>query len=250
MSTDSSMKLNRNNFLNIVAFVMSFVLNYQEGPGHEDNWFNGMNAMTSLFPRYESLMTPADTTFILTKVILILEGVFTFAQLLPKYRGNYLVQECVRYWYFVLAFTQLLWSFDLNIENIWGSIVSTIFMGVMFAAVSMILISQAKASDSATQTPEEYWLLRFPFNVHCGFIMANFIASINAMFVQIGFGAVTQFILGFISLGIFVLAGYKFIFMNGPHANYAIPSVLAFYAVSKNKTKDIVYIKDYSSNVY
>jgi len=239
MSTDTSTKLNRNNILNLAAFAMSFVLNYQDGPENEGNWLNGMS---SLFPRYESLMTPANTTFILTKVILILEGVFAVVQLLPKYRGNHLVQECVKHWYFVLAFTQLLWSLDLNIENMWGSVVSTLFMGVMFATVSMILVSQAKSSDSATQTPEEYWLLRFPFNVHCGFIMANFIASINAMFVQIGFGALTQFISGFISLAIFVLAGYKFLFMNGPRANYAIPTVLAFYAVSRNKIKEFFSI--------
>lgn len=229
MSTDTSTKLNRYNFLNLVAFGMSFVLNYtEEGPENEGNWFNGMS---SLFRRYESLMTPADTTFILTKVILIFEGVFAIVQLLPNYRGNHLVQQCVKHWYFVLAFTQLLWSLDLNIENIWGSVVSTLFIGVMFAAVSMILVSQAKATDPATQTREEYWLLRFPFNVHCGFIMANFIASINGMFVQIGFGALAQFIVGFISLAIFVLAGYKFLFRNGLHGNYVIPSVLAFYAI-------------------
>lgn len=229
MSTKSTTGLNINNFLNVAAFALSFVLNYEDG--QENKWYNGLS---SLFPRYESLMTPADVTLILSKVILVFEGVFTVVQLLPNYRGNDLVQKCVRKRYFILSVAQLLWSIDFNLENMWGSFVSTALMTFMFVAVSKILISQAQISDPLTQTHEEYWLLRFPFNIHCGYIMANFVSSINAMFVQIGFGAAVQFVVAFISIGLFVLAGYKFLFVNGRHGNYAIPSVLSIYLVSQS----------------
>lgn len=221
-------KLNIYNYANVVAFALSWALNsnFAEGPGRE-GWaiFSGMDELQR---RYESIVNPIGYTYLIAHIILLLEGVFTVCQLLPKHRQTVLVQDCVKWWFLSSAVAQLFWSIALSFENVFAGFFGIIFMGIMFYSVTRILQSQAKASDKS-QTPEEYWLLRFPFSVHFGWVFAVFVMSINGFFSE--FGLWLQLIVGYISLAAFGAVAYKLLFKNGPSPNYVIPSTIAWVCV-------------------
>jgi len=217
--------LNLYNGLNVAAFALSWLLN--SAIGEPEAVFNGME---NLRRRYESIVTPMALTYLMMHLVLVLQGVFAVCQLMPKYRQSDLVQKGVRHWFFLSAISQLLWSFDLGVEGTFGALLSVALMGLMFFTVSVVLRSQAALSYE-TQTPEEYWLLRFPFSIQCGWILAVFIESINAFFKELEVGQIFQFILGVLSFGFFVFISWKMLFANGVNPNYIIPSVLAWFTL-------------------
>lgn len=221
--------LNYINYINVAAFFLSWVLNssIQQEPGQEEG--NFMSGMDELARRYESVMTPASLTFLVAHLILLFEGVFTIGQLLPKYRSNALVQDGVNIWFLVSSVGQFLWSVNFQLESTLGSILSSIFMGIMFFTLSKILLAQAALTKS-TQTPEEYWILRFPFSIHCAWVFAVFVMSINAIFVQMESSDFVQCLMGVISLLGFAGVGLKMLYANGSKPNYVIPSILSWFA--------------------
>ena len=136
----SDEKLNLYNYLNIVGFALSWVLNSDivRGPRDaEESWiiFNGIG---ELFQSYESIVMPISQTYLIAHLILLLEGAFAITQLLPRFRGSIMIQECVKHWFFLSALMQLLWSIDIGIQNVFASIVSVIFMGTMFFSITKV----------------------------------------------------------------------------------------------------------------
>ena len=85
---------NRYNVLNVVAFLLSWLINSEValdvGPGGDGFYF--FEGMRDLGRRIESIVTPAAFTFLTSHLILLMQGVFTIAQLLPKYRSHTLVE--------------------------------------------------------------------------------------------------------------------------------------------------------------
>lgn len=226
-----SERLTLYNYLNVVAFALSWVLNSDvvRGPeGQDQNRF--WSGIGNLFNRYESIVNPTSQTYLIAHLILLLEGVFTCVQLLPKYRASIMVQGSVKHWFFLSALMQFLWSVDLGLQNMFGHILSVLFMGGMFFSVTRILLHQAANTDS-TQTPEEYWLLRFPFSMHFAWAMAVFAMSLNGFFVQMEFGRTAQVVMGIITLLSFIGVSFKMIFRNGPKPNYVVPLVLAWFCI-------------------
>lgn len=218
-------KLTVYNGLNVIAFGLSWLLNSGIGDG-PDVVFDGMEKLRQ---RYESIVTPASTTYLMAHFVLLLQGVFTVCQLMPKFRGSVMVHEAVKYWFLLSAVAQLIWSLNLGMEGLFGSILSAALMGGLFYCNSRILTSQAHMTFE-DQTPEEYWMLRFPFSVNFAWILAVLVESINAIFVQMEFPLFLQVALGFISLAFFGGVGWKMLFANGKCPNYVIPSVLAWFS--------------------
>ena len=118
-------------------------------------------------------------------------------------------------------------------ENIVGALLSVVFMGVIVYLNGKILMKQASISvEDETQTGEEFWLLRFPFSLQCGWSMTVFVMAINGFISFIELGQVVQLIFGFLSLAAYVGISWKMLFANGQKPNYAIPSVVAWVVVS------------------
>jgi hypothetical protein len=219
--------LNNLNYLNVAAFVISWALNSEVDMGPDFEYFRFLDGMRELGRRYESMVTPAETTFLIAHFVLLFQGVFAVTQMLPKYRGSVLVQDGVSHWFFASVVVQLIWSINFALENLVGVILSVVLMGVMVYFNSQILMNQAYLTEE-TQVPEEYWLLRFPFSLHTGWTMAVFVMSINGLITYIGLGAIIQLIFGLISLVSFVGISGKMLFANGDKANYAIPAILGW----------------------
>lgn len=87
-------ELNNINYVNVATFLLSWLLNSQvadQGPGNE-NMISFFSGLGELARRYESIVTPLGATFLMSHLVLLLQGVFTVAQLLPQYRASSLVQ--------------------------------------------------------------------------------------------------------------------------------------------------------------
>ncbi len=222
--------LNIYNYANVAAYVLAWLLNsnFDEGPGREG--FRVFSGMNELQRRYESIVNPFRYTYLIAHMILLLQGVFTISQLLPKHRQSPLVQECVKFWFLISSVAQLLWSLSLSFETSIAALIAMVFMGIMFYSVTQVLQSQARISDK-TQTPEEYWLLRFPFSIHFGWVLCVLVMSINAFFYQFEVAQWLQLVIGYISLAVFGAFSYKMLFKNGTYLNYIIPTTIAWFCV-------------------
>lgn len=135
-----SEKLNLYNFLNIAGFALSWVLNSDviRGPDRDDGGNMFFRGIGELFETFESIVMPTSQTFLIAHLILILEGAFAIAQLLPKFRGSIMVQESVKHYFFLSALMQFLWSVDIGIQNLWAAAVSVIFMLTMFVSLTKV----------------------------------------------------------------------------------------------------------------
>ena len=80
------------NYLNVVAFALTWLLNSEVDFGSEDHVFDFLSGMRELGRRYDSVVTPTENTFLMSHVVLLFLGIFTVVQLLPKYRQSPLVQ--------------------------------------------------------------------------------------------------------------------------------------------------------------
>lgn len=225
-------ELNVINYVNVATFLLSWLLNSQvadQGPGNE-NMISFLSGLGELARRYESIVTPLGATFLMSHLVLLLQGVFTVAQLLPQYRASSLVQDGVKYWFAASVIAQLLWSLDFALDNAFGAFLSVAFMALMVFFNGQIMMSQASLTTS-NQTSEEFWLLRFPFNLHTGWTMAVFFMSINGFVKAFEPPQLIQLIVGLLSLAGFVAISWKMLLRNGDKPNYAIPAVLAWFVI-------------------
>ena len=84
--------LNNLNYLNAAAFVLSWALNSEVDMGPDLEFFRFLDGMREFGRRYESMVTPAETTFLIAHFVLLFQGIFAVTQMLPKYRGSAMVQ--------------------------------------------------------------------------------------------------------------------------------------------------------------
>jgi len=224
--------LNRINYLNVIAFLLSWTLNSEVdiGPDNALGFFGFIGSMRELARQYDSIITPVELTFLVSHLVLLFHGVFAVTQCLPKYRGSILVQEGVKYWFFASMLTQLIWTWNFGLDDLIGSILSVLFAALMAFFTSQTLMSQASLTDE-NQTHEEYWLLRFPFSLQTGWTLAIFILTINGLAREIGLGDLILLIIGFVSLTAFAAISWKMLKANGSRPNYAIPGVLAWFVL-------------------
>jgi hypothetical protein len=109
--------------------------------------------------------------------------------------------------------------------------------------ILQILILQARNTDS-NQTPEEYWLLRFPFSLHFAWALALIGMSVNGFFYKLEIGSAYQVVLGVITILAMAGIGFKMIYKNGPLPNYVVPTIISVVLVS------ILHLYSFFNNVH
>merc|ERR1712087_78322 len=146
------------------------------------------------------------------------------AQMFPKFRGKAMVQDGVKFYYILTCIFQVAWTFVFSFEVIELSVVLIVSI---WASLVAILYSQYYTESEGTLV--EFWLLRFPFAIHCGWLTAASALNVNVLVVSIGPepAAPTQLAVGIVSLAVlhavsvWVLFGFK-------RPNYTIAGVLAW----------------------
>lgn len=221
--------LTSNNATNVLAIFIIFLTSLELDLGPEyPEWLRDRNIE---FEEFETILTPPALTFVFSKYVFLLEFIFSFVQLLPRYSQNPFVKEGVGHWFLVAAICEVFSSIFFEIDSAGEAFFSTVLLGFICASLIKILICQMKISKERDhfQSPEEYWLLRFPFNVHAGWSIAVFILAFNNFCVVADFSPEMQAIIAILSLLGFAAMAAKMLLFNGRKPNYAIPAVFSFF---------------------
>ena len=219
------------NALNCVAVLIHILasINYG-GPGGME-WLNSIRE----FGKFETIVTPTDATFYVRDIILYFNVTFGICQMLPKYSSGEIVQEGITYWFFAATAAQVISTIFFSFDSLMGFFFSTVILGGMVFCFIKILLNQSSGSvDEVQHSPEEYWLLRFPFSLQAGWYICIFISSVNNVLVRTGFGNYpwVQVLLALICFVAFAGVAAKCLMFNGENPNYVIPAVIAIFTVS------------------
>eukprot|EP00933_Yihiella_yeosuensis_P063056 TRINITY_DN66111_c0_g1_i1.p1 TRINITY_DN66111_c0_g1~~TRINITY_DN66111_c0_g1_i1.p1 ORF type:complete len:308 (+),score=55.42 TRINITY_DN66111_c0_g1_i1:98-1021(+) len=166
--TDGVSKLNWKNYANVAAYVANVVVTYTSITG----LYGETN--TVLSKRYQTLVTPAGWAFAIWGPIFIWEGIFTVAQMLPRYRNLDSVQKTSPWWWATCAF-QVSWSLFFAQEMITAALVC--MLGILFS-----LLGALAFGDSVRGTTSEYWLIKAPFSLHAGWLIAASAVNLSVEF--------------------------------------------------------------------
>jgi len=185
------------------------------------SWF-GAKSNSELSDKYSTIVTPAGTAFSIWSIIFLFQGIFAVVQILPRYRSKPMVQDGVWYWYAIVCLMQNCWTFSFGFDVVPLSIV---FMVLIW--LSLVLLEVFQYKTISENTLEEFWLLKFPFAIHCGWITAASAVNANVVVVYSAAPAPTQLAVGIISLAVLHAISVWVVFaLNKP--NYTIACVLAW----------------------
>ncbi len=218
-NSNSSPKLNHKNFINLFSYIANIALVYGVGNA---GWI-GTPTNGELSDKYQTLVTPNSSAFTIWAVIFIAQGIFAILQLLPRLRDHAMVQQGVGYWYMMVAATQIGWTFTFAYEQI---IVSLAFMLAIWICLICILYSQYYTESDGKLL--EFWVLRFPFSVHAGWITAASALNVNVLVVDLKPDSATiQLAVAIVSLAV-LHAVSVWVLFNIPRPNWTMACVLSW----------------------
>ena len=146
------------NWANLIAYVVNFAVTYSSLTGV---WGK---TNTELSAKYQTLVTPAGYAFSIWGPIFIWEGVFAVAQMFRKYRHNNVITYMTPFW-ISACICQCGWTLAFAQEQIF------IAFFCMLGILVSLLVGMYR-TDMEPYTISEFWLLRAPFSLHGGWIIA------------------------------------------------------------------------------
>jgi len=196
----------------------------------------GLPDNATLSDKYQTLITPAPYAFAIWGIIFTSELVFVIAQALPAYRSHPIVIKAVSYNFALASLAQCLWTIAFGIEYL---LLSLIFMIGIFLPLLRILFKTASTHEFPAVNKKEYWLLKFPFEIHGAWILAATCLNVNVLFVGAGASAKVQTVVGWTCLGLlFAIGVYACIKKRTYNRVWTIPCVVAWasFAISRELT--------------
>ena len=208
------------NYLNVAAYAANAGATYCIGAlGLFDAPTNA-----ELSEKYQTIVTPAGWAFAIWGVIFTMQLVWSTVQLLPSFRANPLVIDGVGWYYLAVCGAQIAWTVTFSFELM---LLALFFMLSILYFLLKIVSSQYKLGGAVTT--RDYWLLKFPFSIHAGWIVAASLVNINLVLVKYGTRGSVQFVMAILSLVLLLLANTYFLHLACP--DFVIPCVLAWAAV-------------------
>lgn len=215
------------NYLNVAAYAANFLVTYAVGAGG----VFGTPTNAELSAKYQTIVTPAGYAFSLWGVIFIAELIWTCYQLTPAYQASSLVREGVS-WYFVgVCAAQIAWTLTFTFEFISLSLVA--MLSTLYCLL-MIVTAQYKLTGNIST--RDYWVLKFPFSIHAGWIVAASLVNVSVVLVKLEANANLQYFAALISLAVVLLATAYFLHLTRP--NFVVPLVLAWALVSGIRVRE------------
>ena len=209
--TTSSNRLQAVNYANVIAYLVNFlVVGFSPRFGLPDN--------ATISEKYQTLVTPAGYAFGIWGIIFTAELVWTIAQCFPSYRSTELVTKGVGYYFVWACLAQALWTIAFGLEKISLSLVC---MVLILIPLVVVLTNLSKIDAGSIG---RYWLLKFPFEIHCAWLMAATLVNTNVVFVAGQASANVQAIVGWMSLVLATIVGIYYTMQR----KWVVPSVLAW----------------------
>lgn len=167
------------NYLNLTAYAAHLFVWYGIAVA---GWMGHQTTRWSRTEQYETLVTPADwAARYLWIPIVVAQGVFALAQLLPHYRLRPIVTTGTGYFFFYTVLCQIVYTFLFSFGLFIFSFVAVVGTAV---ALLSLLISQhhyyyhhgnhsvgRRSSSSSIRHISEYLLFRLPFYLHTGWVL-------------------------------------------------------------------------------
>eukprot|EP00438_Fugacium_kawagutii_P011780 Skav222954 [mRNA] locus=scaffold1489:715898:716566:- [translate_table: standard] len=155
-------------WVNMLGYLVNLGITY----GSLTGAFGATN--TELSRKYQTIITPAGYAFSIWGAIFTWEGVFAVAQMFPSLSTSPVVDRITPWWLFACCF-QVAWTLCFARELIAGSLAC--MLGILFSLLVGILCVDFLPEISL----KEYFLLRAPFSLHCGWIIAASALNINVL---------------------------------------------------------------------
>jgi len=193
----------------------------------------GLPDNATLSAKYQTLITPSGYAFAIWGIIFTAELVWTIFQTLPSYRSHPLVVKGVGYNFALACFAQCLWTILFALEHMVASLVAMVSI-----LIPLLLILKQTSSPKSFQstTTAEYWLLKFPFEIHASWILAATMLNINVVLVAYKASSTVQTAVGWSCLAFLFGAGI-YALTQTPTRNrvWVVPCVVAWasFAISK-----------------
>ncbi|CAE7447640.1 unnamed protein product [Symbiodinium natans] len=208
-------KLGWRNWANLAAYVVNFATTYASLTG----LFGATN--TDLSAKYQTLVTPAGYAFSIWGPIFIWEGIFAVTQMLAKFRSSQLIFDMTPFWLSACAF-QCAWTLAFAQEMI------TLAFVCMLGILASLLAGMAR-SDLQPVTTSEFWLVRAPFSLHAGWIIAASAVNLCVMADRLHAAPSTQLALAMLSFA--AVVGLVSILSFAPRGD-AIVGLVASWALA------------------
>lgn len=244
-------RANCNNLLNFLGYALSIGASYLGGVG---GWFGG-DPIPELNSRYQTIITPSATYFrYVWAGIYLSEGFFAIAQLLPRFREQPLVQGGVGPLYFLACAFQVGYTVTFGYEIMPAAFCCMFLLAVTLLAILSrqwtVVNNEAKKTDTCASLGETtlhqaeedmaahpprlpYWLLRFPFCVHAGWIAMSTPVSLCVVFVSEGLPATYELWVSVISLPLLFGGCMGLLLREESGApSYAFPFTVAYACAS------------------
>lgn len=157
-SSEMATPLGWRNWANLLAYLVNLGLTY----GSLTGIFGQTN--TALSQKYQTLVTPAGYAFSIWGPIFIWEGAFAVTQMFPSFRSNNVITYMTPWWIAACIF-QCCWTLSFARESIFISF--WCMVGILLS-----LLGGIYRTDLQPYSNKEFWLLRAPFSLHGGWIVA------------------------------------------------------------------------------
>lgn len=162
-----SAPLTWHNWANLVAYLVNSSVTYASLAGI----FGGTNE--ELSAKYQVLVTPAGWAFSIWGPIFIWEGVFAIGQMTPQLRDSKVVRTMTGWWLSACAF-QVAWTPFFAQEVIVVALIC--MLGILASLVCGILATDFLVKELNAR---DFWILRAPFSLHAGWIVAASLLNLN-----------------------------------------------------------------------
>lgn len=158
--------LSKFNYCNAAAYFCNVLITYLIGAAG----VGGLPDNAVLSKKYQTIVTPIGWAFSIWGPIFISQAVFVVMQMLPQYRASDFVSKGVAYWYGFVCFFQCCWTIAFSSEVMWLSVV---FMFSILISLALLVRSlNTNVVLDTDITPGQFFLYKFPFVLHCGWIVA------------------------------------------------------------------------------
>lgn len=163
------------NYLNLIILLVHMVATIGVGIWGLDGL---LPTQWEVMQQHETLVTPAPWVLLIWIPILISEGVFGVAQLLPTFCARSIIQDGVGYFFFYSCLLQTAWTILWAFRFV---VLSYVFLVATLLALVCLLASQYFSqlrgggghypySSRRIHGRVEYGLFQFPFFLHCGWV--------------------------------------------------------------------------------
>jgi hypothetical protein len=186
--------LNGLNYLNFVSYLLHLFVSWGIGVWGLDGLIDTRWAVAQ---KYETLVNPALWTYwAMWYPILILEGVFAVAQMFPYFRARPIVQSGTGFFFFYCFIIQtawtIFWAFHLFVASFIAVVAALLTLMQLLYSQQQQVLSERAQNQALTdgfsgvrlsrREKLEYYLFRFPFHLHTGWMFAVTVHHFSLMF--------------------------------------------------------------------